>query len=131
MEDDRKGEVTVDELTMRFEQVSATLRDLDLNRIWEAATPQERRVLVEELIEEVAILPDHLEVTVAGAPKINVLFEEVGLKQSETAGVGGPTCNLTPRLCTCQAETLDRPLFDQHSHAELCASARPPTPYRR
>ena len=35
--------------------------------------------------------PDHLEVTVAGSPPLNVLFKEVGLKESENVSVGGPT----------------------------------------
>jgi len=33
---------------------------------WEAGTPAERRLLVEEYIEAVMVFPDHLEVQVAG-----------------------------------------------------------------
>lgn len=55
------------------------------------ATTAERRVLLDEFLESVTVLPDHLEVTVAGAPRLNVLFEEVGLKKSKISGVGGGT----------------------------------------
>jgi hypothetical protein len=48
-------------------------------------------VLVEELVEKVAVFPDDLEVTITGAPRLNVGLAEVGLggKQSENVGVGG------------------------------------------
>jgi adenosyl cobinamide kinase/adenosyl cobinamide phosphate guanylyltransferase len=82
---------TQNELEQRFEQVALILANLDIKSVWKAAEDRERRVLVEELIEWVTIFPDHLEVTVAGAPPLNVLFEEVGLKGSEIVGVGGPT----------------------------------------
>lgn len=67
------------------------LRDLDVDVLWKVAKDRERRVLVEELLEAVAIFPDHLEVTVAGAPRLNVTLSEVGLKESRTVGVGGGT----------------------------------------
>ena len=35
--------------------------------------------------------PDHLEVTVSGAPRLHVLYQEVGLKESYFSGVGGGT----------------------------------------
>jgi hypothetical protein len=37
------------------------------------------------------LFPDHLEVSVGGAPPLNVRYSEVGLKESEIARVGGPT----------------------------------------
>lgn len=43
------------------------------------------------------MLPDHLEVTVAGVPRLNVLLEEVGLKKSKISGVGGPIRTRRPR----------------------------------
>jgi hypothetical protein len=52
---------------------------------------RERRVLVEELVQWVTGFPDHLEVSVIGAPGLNVLYREVGLKGSEIVGVGEPT----------------------------------------
>ncbi len=49
-------------------------------------------MLIEELLESVAVFPDHLEVTVHGAQTINVLLDEVGLvDQSDFARVGGGT----------------------------------------
>ena len=75
----------------RFEQVAQLLRELNLDDIWEAATEQEQRTLLDELVESVVVLPSHLEVAVHGAPKLNVLPEEVGLKAVEIGGVGGGT----------------------------------------
>jgi hypothetical protein len=38
----------------------------------------------------VPFFPDHLEVTMAGAPKLNVMLSEVGLKDDlQSVGVGG------------------------------------------
>ncbi len=49
-------------------------------------------MLVDELVNEIAIFPDHLEVTVHGAPRLNMLLSELGLAdQSENACVGGGT----------------------------------------
>ena len=79
------------ELEARFDQVAALLQELDIEAVWGAAEEQERRVLVEELVESVGVFPDHLEVTVTGAPPLNVLYQEVGLKQSGFVGVGGGT----------------------------------------
>ncbi len=79
------------DLEARFEQVAAILRELDVAAMWQAATEPERRLLIEEMIESVRVFPDHLEVQVSGAPALNVLPGEVGLKQSEVVGVGGGT----------------------------------------
>jgi site-specific DNA recombinase len=79
------------ELEQRFEEVASMLRDLDIVEVWEAAEERERRVLVEELVEWVTVYPDHLEVTVAGTPPLNVLYGEVGLKESENVRVGEGT----------------------------------------
>src|SRR5271170_3002875 len=75
---DLQDEVETSEVSVRFEAVAAALRDLDIDTIWREAEDDERRVLVEEMVEEVAIFPDHLEVKVAGAPRINVRLDEVG-----------------------------------------------------
>ena len=80
-----------DDVARRFHNVAAALADLDVERAWQAATDQERRVLLEEFLDSVTVLPDHLEVTVHGAPRINVLLSEVGLKDSKNSGVGGGT----------------------------------------
>ncbi len=78
------------DLAERFEEVGRILRDMEVERIWSEATEQERRVLVEELVDRLAIFPDHLEVTIAGAPRLNVLLSEVGLREKvQNVGVGG------------------------------------------
>jgi hypothetical protein len=55
-------------------------------------------VLIDELLDFVTVFPDHLEVTVGGAPPLNVLYGEVGLKESETVRVGGGTAPLRTRI---------------------------------
>jgi len=64
---------------------------MDVTALWEAADEDERRILIQELIECVTVFPDHLEVQISGAPPLNVLLDEVGLKVPETVDVGGPT----------------------------------------
>ena len=83
------------ELEMRFEEVAAILRDLDVEAVWMAAEDQERRILIEELVEWVSVFPDHLEVTVSGAPPLHVLYSEVGLKESGFVRVGGGTLTMS------------------------------------
>jgi hypothetical protein len=78
-----------DDVKRSFDEVAQVLGELDVDRSWEVATTAERRVLIEEFVESITVLPDHLEVTIAGAPRLNVLFEEVGLKKSQISGVGG------------------------------------------
>jgi site-specific DNA recombinase len=79
------------DLADRFDQVSQLLEQLNIDRLWKAATEQEQRTLLDELIESVIVMPDHLQVAVNGAPPLKVLPSEVGLKDSEIAGVGGGT----------------------------------------
>ena len=52
--------------------MAALLQDLDLDAAWDEATDPERRVLVEELVEKVAVFPDHLGCTFAGTPRLHV-----------------------------------------------------------
>jgi len=59
--------------------------------VWVAASDQERRVLIDELLDRIIVFPDHLEVVVHGVPKVNVLLSEVGLAESQNARVGGGT----------------------------------------
>ena len=73
-----------DDLAQRFEAVAAVLATINIDGIWEAATAAEKRVLIEDLVEAVTIFPDHLEVHVAGAPKLNVTLGEVGLREPGT-----------------------------------------------
>ncbi len=89
-EEEAQGRIQSD-LEMQFEQVAAVLRDLDVEAVWKVAEDHERRVLIEELVEWVSVFPDHLEVTVSGAPPLHVLYSEVGLKESGFVGVGGGT----------------------------------------
>lgn len=77
-----------DEVVQKFEEVAALLAALDVEAVWKEATQDERRVLVHELLEEVALFPDHLEVVVAGAPRLNVTLEKVGV---QNCGVRGGT----------------------------------------
>jgi hypothetical protein len=63
----------------QFEAIAAHLADLDVETLWDAATEVEQRVLIDEMIEAVEVHDDHLEVTVRGAPKLNVTLAEVGL----------------------------------------------------
>ena len=89
--EEQREEQTKNDLELRFEQVASILRELDIDTFWDAADNEERRVLIEELIEWVTVFPDHLEVKVSGAPALNVLLSEVGLKVPEIVGVGDPT----------------------------------------
>ncbi len=79
------------DLQRRFDEVAAVLSALDVERTWEAATEVERRVLVDEFLEEISVLPDYVDVKVHGAPSLHVLYQEVGMKESGTGCVGGPT----------------------------------------
>jgi hypothetical protein len=56
-----------------------------------AATEVERRVLIDEFVESITVLPDHIEVNIHGARRLHVLYQEVGLKESQIVGVGGGT----------------------------------------
>ncbi len=86
------------DLLSRFDDVVAVLQQLSIEEVWNEATDRERRVLVEELIESVALFPDHLEVTITGVPKLNVTLPEVGLRETlSSRGVGGPIPVLTTR----------------------------------
>jgi hypothetical protein len=43
------------DMAAKFEEVARTLREMDVERLWAEATDLERRVLVEELLESIAI----------------------------------------------------------------------------
>ncbi len=89
--DEQHEERAKSDLELRFEQVAAILKSLDIEDVWRTADDSEKRVLVEELVEWVTIFPDHLEVTMSGTPALNVLYSEVGLMGSDFVGVGGGT----------------------------------------
>ena len=65
------------------------LSAIDIQRTWGAATDAERRVLLDEFLEDITVLPDYMDVNIHGAPSIHVLYQEVGLKESEFERVGG------------------------------------------
>ena len=75
----------------RFEEVVTALRELDAHTLWEVSDDRERRLLVEEMVTGLNVFPDHLEVAVTGAPTLNVLYREIGMRESEIVQVGGPT----------------------------------------
>jgi hypothetical protein len=79
------------ETAQAFEDVARHLADLDIDEIWAEADERERWIIASDLLDEVAIYPDHLEIKVSGAPRMNVTLEEVGLKPgSGFQGVGEP-----------------------------------------
>ena len=45
------------DLELRFEQVASLLKELDIDRVWVSANDEERRVLVEELVEWIKSFP--------------------------------------------------------------------------
>ena len=90
--DDARVEVARgDDIAQHFEEVAQLLATLDVDRTWKAATGVERRVVIDEFIEEITVLPDYLDVKVHGAPAVHVLYQEVGLKESGFDRVGGGT----------------------------------------
>ena len=78
-------------MAQHFEEVAQLLATLDVDKTWKAATEVERRVLIDEFIEEILVLPDYLDVKVHGAPALHVLYQEVGMKKSDFDRVGGGT----------------------------------------
>ncbi len=97
-----------DELAARFSEVAQLLTQIDVETVWEAGTPGERRILVEELIEAVVVFPDHLEVQVVGAPPLNVTLAEVGLRDSGTERSVSEGGLEPPRPCGHQPLKLAR-----------------------
>ena len=76
--------------------VARMLATLDVDKTWSAATEVERRVLIDEFIEEISVLPDYLDVKVHGAPPLHVRYQEVGMKDSGFDRVGGGTLTINP-----------------------------------
>ncbi|MHB2029622.1 MAG: hypothetical protein ACYCPT_12515 [Acidimicrobiales bacterium] len=84
--------VARDELAVKFDQIVEIIRNLNIDEIWTTATEDERRVLIEELVESVTVFPSHFEISVYGAPTLKVLPGEVGMKQLSFVGVGDHWC---------------------------------------
>ena len=82
--DDARVEVArSDDVALHFDAVAHMLATLDVDKTWNAATEVERRVLIDEFIEEISVLPDYLDVKGHGAPPLHVRYQEVGMKDSE------------------------------------------------
>jgi cell division septum initiation protein DivIVA len=65
----------------QFTLVAELLAEMNLDVILTEATAEEKRILVEDLVDSVFIYPDQITVQVSGAPPILVALEEVGLTQ--------------------------------------------------
>ncbi len=88
-----------DDIAQHFDAVAQMLATLDIDKTWNVATEIERRVLIDEFLEEITVLPDYLDVKVHGAPAVHVLYQEVGLKESGFDRVGGTfTSPSTPTM---------------------------------
>ena len=83
--------------------MACILADLDIAAVWAEAEERERRVLVENLLAWIKVLPDHLDVKVVSSPPINVQYSEV---RGWTKGNGECWCRrpgVNPhaeRICT-------------------------------
>ena len=84
------------DVARHFEDAAEMLAALDLESTWAAATELERRVLLDEFLGDITVLPDYIDVNIHGAPPIHVLYQEIGLKESEFSGVGGLSGNVGP-----------------------------------
>ena len=94
--DDARVEVArSDDVARHFDAVARMLASLDVDKTWRAATEVERRVLIDEFIEEILVLPDYLDVKVHGAPPLHVRYQEVGMKDSGFDRVGGGTLTMS------------------------------------
>lgn len=54
----------------QFNRVVTVLAELDWDVIWDAATEQERRTLLDEFLVQLDVFPNHLEVNIRGAGKL-------------------------------------------------------------
>jgi site-specific DNA recombinase len=90
------------EIAQAFEDVARHLADLDIDEIWQEATEKERWIIASDLLDEITIYPDHLEVKVSGAPRMNVTLQEVGL----TAGSAFQRVGEAFRLATTRSAAL-------------------------
>lgn len=79
------------EVAAQFEEVLETLEHLNIAELWPYATEQERRTLLDELLDHVEVGREYLTVHLHRVPPIRVAFGEVGLKDSGLSRVGGGT----------------------------------------
>jgi site-specific DNA recombinase len=95
-EETQREQKVREEAVDRFDQVAALLAEFDVDRLWDAATPAERRTLVEDLVDSIWTYPDRITVQVAGAPPFIVALAEVGLRQACKPVVSEGRCTQTP-----------------------------------
>jgi hypothetical protein len=69
--------------------------------------------MVDAFLEAVTVFEDHLEVKIANPPALMVRLGEVGLRDSESVGVGGPTRSF------CYQRTLAAHLIGELHRARL------------
>jgi hypothetical protein len=69
-----------EDLAERFEDAAEVLASFGLEEIWDEATADERRTIIEDLLDWVYFYPDQLMVQVLGAPPILLTLEEAGLR---------------------------------------------------
>jgi hypothetical protein len=69
-----------EELAERFEDAAEVLAGFDFDEIWDEATADERRMIIEDLLDSVLFYPDQLMVQVLGAPPILVTLGEAVLR---------------------------------------------------
>lgn len=86
-----------DDIAAGFEQLAQILESVNLGELWEDATEQQRRTILDELLDDVTAHRDRLSVTIHGAPPLDVAFSEVGLKDSELSRVGGASPTVSTR----------------------------------
>lgn len=95
MDRDRVGERRAPLKEHHFNQLVRVPRDVDIQATWETGDVAERRFLIEEMIEADFAYPEHDEISVVHFPRLDAPFDEVGLKGSADAGVGGPTSTIS------------------------------------
>jgi hypothetical protein len=86
----------------------------------------ERRVLIDEFLEEIIVLSDYLDVKVHGAPPVHVLYQEVGLKEPGLDRVGGGVRINTVGLLI-PPRPGDHPMRERESMAIRYARWEPPS----
>jgi len=74
-----------DDVAQHFDEVAHMLATLDIDKTWKAVTEVEQRVLIDEFVEEITVLPDYLDLKVYGVPPLHVCYQEVG--QHEGVGL--------------------------------------------
>jgi hypothetical protein len=87
-----------EKLAERFDEATEALASFGLDDVWDEATADERRTIIEDLLDSVLFYPDELMVQTLGAPPILVTLEEAGAPSwYQICCVGGLTRYKTPR----------------------------------